>query len=199
MEKQYVKIKCPNDGAVLKVAIVEDLEKRSIKCPICGCKTPYAQYLQVVEENAGAATEYPTDDARGNKINIPGDTTQINNNVNLTAGRLVMKSTGEGFQLKIGKNIVGRRAANSSATIQIPCTTNRMSREHLVIEVKNEDGLGVFHYAYLNKAKVNATYIGSSKLEVGDCHILKDGDIIKLPDVDVVFVLPDSFETKLDD
>jgi hypothetical protein len=70
-----------------------------------------------------------------------------------------------------------------------------MSREHVVIEVKRVAGKGFVHYLSLFKEKVNRTCINNDVLEYGDCVILKHGDIIHLPGIDLKFELPDSDET----
>ena len=72
-----------------------------------------------------------------------------------------------------------------------------MSREHLVIEIKKIPGKGFVHCASLYKEKVNPTFIGQNKLEYGDCVILHHRDLIRLPDVEARFEIPDNEATDI--
>ena len=61
------------------------------------------------------------------------------------------------------------KAAKSEAGIQIYTADSRaMSREHIVIDVKNVPGKGFVHTLSLYKEKVNPTFIGSEPLVYGD-------------------------------
>ncbi len=58
-------------------------------------------------------------------------------------------------------------------------------------------GRGLVHYVYINKEQVNPTYIGNCQLEYGDRLVLNHNDIIKLPDMELRFELPDEEGTEL--
>ena len=64
-----------------------------------------------------------------------------------------------------------------------------MSREHLVIEVKDVDGRGTVYQASLYKRNVNPTFINKEQLTFNDCVILHEGDIIDLPDASLKFTI----------
>ncbi len=173
-----IKISCPECGAVLSVRNQIGIESKSVTCPVCKKRSPYVRFKQIVDR---------------------GEETQVscilsNNN---TPGRIVVLSTNTPFQLREGKNVIGRQATGSAAQIQIPCVNRRMSREHLVIEVKNEHGQGLVHYLSLTKQQVNPTYVGSVLLEYGDKIVLQHNDVIKLPDLEVRFEIPDEAGTEL--
>ena len=70
-----------------------------------------------------------------------------------------------------------------------------MSREHIVIEIKKVPAKGFVHYLSLYKEKVNKTFVGNEPLVYGDCIILNHGDIIKLPDADLRFEIPNEDDT----
>lgn len=107
-----------------------------------------------------------------------------------------MIGNGVSFQLKPGRNIIGRKGQNSDANFQIDTADKRsMSREHIVIEVKKLPVKGFVHYVSLYKEKVNKTSIGNEPLLYGDCVVLNHGDIIKLPDATLRFEIPDGEET----
>ncbi len=112
-------------------------------------------------------------------------------------GRLIVVSTLTPFQLKLGKNIIGRKATGSAAHVQIPCDNKLISREHLVIEVTNEPSKGLVHYVSLAKQQVNPTFVGKTKLEFGDKLVLSHNDIIHLPDIELRYEILDEEETEL--
>ena len=115
-----------------------------------------------------------------------------------TLGQLtVMDSDLPAFRLKVGKNVVGRKASASSADIQLSVgESKRLSREHLTIEVKKVPGKGFVHIASLYKLKSNATYLNDNILVYGDAVILQHGDVLKLPDISLQFALPDEDGTE---
>lgn len=198
---ETVKIKCPCCGAILAVKSQSDLEDKSITCPVCKEKNPYKSFKSIITSNNNSNeehTQYPPH--AGN--NVSGEEkTKVNidiNNSNYTLGKLVLFGTMQTYPLHVGKNIVGRKASASTADIQLSTGENkRMSREHLIIEVKKVPSKGFVHYASLYKQKVNITSINGDKLEYGDCIILKHGDKLELPDVTLRFEIPDEEGTTL--
>lgn len=124
--------------------------------------------------------------------------TQINLGSNWVLGKLTVEETGQSYQLKPGRNVVGRKAQSSSADFQIAATADkRMSREHLVIEVKKVPGKGFVHYVSLFKEQCNPTQVGHETLMYGDCLILNHGDRLRLPGVTVKFEIPDGEGTEM--
>lgn len=117
-------------------------------------------------------------------------------NINFTLGKLLVPSTGQSYRLKPGRNVIGRKAQSSSADFQIAGDDKRMSREHLVIEVKKERGKGFVHYISLFKERCNRTEVGRTMLEYGDCIILHHGDKVRLPGAEVKFEIPDGDGTE---
>ena len=71
-----------------------------------------------------------------------------------------------------------------------------MSREHLVINVERKPGQGFVHSVKLYKQQVNDTYINNERLTFGDIVVLRNGDLIRLPDVDLVFSIENGEETQ---
>lgn len=177
-----IKIGCPICGAVLKVAAQAGMEEKKVTCPVCHTTSAYKYFKQIVDHDG--PTQYNEESAHSESRVI---------------GRLVVPSLGMSFQLREGRNVVGRKAAQSTATIQIPFPVGqkRTSREHLVIDVKHVDGRGFVHYASLFKEKVNDTRIGAMPLDYGDSVVLRDKDIIRLPDVELRFEIPDEDGTEI--
>ena len=87
----------------------------------------------------------------------------------------------QSFDLKPGKNIIGRK---SSVSVDIPIKTNDeyMSRRHCMIEVIEKPGAG-FKFLLSDFKALNGTFINGiakKKLGTGDIFLLKDGDVIQL-------------------
>lgn len=114
--------------------------------------------------------------------------TIIYDRFNSTVGRLVQQGSANVYQLLHGKNIIGRSASASKATIPIITgPSKQMSREHIIIEVKNEPHKGLVHYLSLYKEKVNYTTRNGKQILYGDRLELKHGDVISLPGVTLSF------------
>lgn len=181
-------VKCPWCSAVLRIKSSPGMEGRNITCPNCKHTSPFTQFKAVVPKEEESVTCFP-----GGMENVPIPTKE-----NLIIGRLVNPLLGISYPLLPGKNIIGRKASASTANFQIETGGNkRMSREHLIIEVKRIPTTGFTHLVSLYKERVNKTFINSTELLWGDTLILQHGDIIKLPDVEIRFELPDEEATQI--
>ena len=171
---ETIQIKCPCCGAVLAVLKQPGIESKSVTCPVCKQKSPFAAFGR------------PSGNKDEDKTVYPGEVS-----ANVNAGMLVKPGTGERFALKAGRNVIGRKSAVSSSDIQIPLPNEmkRMSKEHIVIDVKDVPGRGLVHYASLYKEKVNPTAVNGEPLAFGECVVLNDGDRLNLPDADLIFKL----------
>lgn len=196
--EDIIKIKCPYCGAVLSVKNQAGIETKSVTCPICKQKSPFKDFKRI-NDQTDERTQYPDDDERTSYQGNTERGTAYEQGSNFTLGKLKVMPSGPSYQLRVGKNVIGRQASQSAANFQIPTEgSKRMSREHLIIEIKKVPGKGFVHYASLCKQKANDTFIGVELLEYGDCMVLNHGDIIKLPDVNVKFELPDDERTETD-
>jgi len=187
-----VKIKCPYCSKVVSINNMPGIENATLRCGACKQKSPFKLWIRVVDNDD--KTLYNTDD----KTQIAG----IPNHkldVNFVIGRLIsLDNPKVVYKLKLGRNVVGRKANVSSADIQIfTGECRRMSREHIVIDVKNVEGHGLTHYISLYKEKLNPTYVCDEKLVYGDCLVLNHGDLIKLPDCTLIFEIPDEEGTEI--
>jgi len=193
MESMVIKIKCPCCGAILAVRKQPGIEHKNVTCPVCKESSPFTAYRQVVDRAQHEHTRYP-----GEEETRPayGEDTDLGDSLNLALGELhVVSANVPVFHLKSGRNVIGREASASSADFRIPTPdSNRMSREHLVIEVKKVPGKGFVHYASLYKQRVNDTRINGERLEYGDCIVLRHGDMLRLPDAVIRFVIRPSFD-----
>ena len=181
-------VKCPWCSAVLRIKSAPGMEGKNITCPNCKHTSPFTQFKTVVPKEEESVTCFP-----GGIGNVP---TPIKEN--LIIGRLIIPLSGVSYQLLPGKNIIGRNASASTANFQIETgDIKRMSREHLIIAVKRIPSTGFTHYVSLYKERVNKTFINSTELLWGDTLILQHGDLIKLPDIELRFELPDEEMTQL--
>lgn len=201
---EIIQIQCPRDGAILSVKNRPDIETKSVTCPVCKVSSPFTQYKRIVPGKPSPQeehTEYPGQQTKaGHDSHAASGETEMKTGGNYTLGRLVVVDTGQCYpRLNPGRTIVGRKASGSGANFQIETgeQEKRMSREHVLIEVKKVPGKGFVHQISLVKERCNATYVNDTRLEYGDCLILRHGDLIKLPDATVRFEIPDEERTEL--
>lgn len=195
---EIIQIKCPFDGAVLSVRHQPGLEAKNVTCPICKHKYPFTQFRRVTSDtgNDDSPTNYPDGFERTRYGNE--EPTELCVQQDYTLGRVRIVGSGKSYQLRPGRNVIGRKGVKSNADFQIDTAEQRaMSREHILIEVKKVSGKGFVHYISLFKEKVNKTYIGNEQLFYGDCIVLKNGDIIKLPDASLKFEISDNEGTDI--
>lgn len=198
---EIIQIKCPFDGAVLSVKNQPGIETKNVTCPICKHKYPFTKFIRVVpnSKNDDPHTEYPDNEEHTSYAYGGGSSEDTEfGETNFTLGKVKLIGTNISYQLKIGRNVIGRKSAKSNAKFQIDTAEKRsMSREHVVIDVKKVPGKGLVHQISLFKEKVNKTYVGNEPLLYGDRIILNHGDIIKLPDASLKFEIPDDEGTDI--
>ena len=103
----------------------------------------------------------------------------------------------QSFDLKPGKNIIGRKSA---AYADIPIETNDeyMSRRHCLIEVISNEN-GGFEFRLSDFKALNGTFINGlsrKRLRAEDIILLKDGDTIQLGMTKVVIRVNDSMASR---
>ncbi len=184
---EVVKIGCTKCGAVLSVQYAPGIESKNVTCPICKNKGAFSTFRRI---------EDPTSD--DGHTQIP-DTLTKNPEGASTIGTLIIN--GVKYPLHIGRNVIGRQASGNNADIQIPTSvaTKRMSRQHVVIDVKQLAGSCYQHQLSLYKPEVNTTYLNNDKINYGDTLLLINNFTIKLPDCDAKFVIESPDQTYLDD
>ena len=182
-------IKCPHCGKLLLIKQqITDFSK-IITCPVCKESSALSNF-RIIEPANQPKSDHTQYGPQGGSTEIGGH--GAGSQGSTTIGTVTVMGTGnEQHKLRLGKNIVGRAwEGNTRTDIQIPTPGKlRMSREHLVIEVKEVHGKGTVHYASLYKQQVNTTYVNDEQVSYNDCIILKDGDIIHLPDADLKFTI----------
>lgn len=207
-----IKIKCPNCGKKLEINIKEGanpkLDSVKIKCPMCKIISPYPMYKKIDETKCydndctKPVGKNSDDTDYQNKDNDPtlraSDKTDVNPMYSAVIGELQVDANVNNFKLREGRNVIGRKATTSKADIQIMPKTekSRISREHIVINVKKLKSGNYIHALSLYKDEVNDTFYNDQKLKFGDSYFLKKNDVIKMPDGLIInFVLSDKEKT----
>lgn len=191
---ELIKIRCPYCSTSLSVKRIPDIEKKSVTCPVCKRKSPFTNFKQIVYHDD--PTDY-TDTGQGQGWSPDPNTPGLDDVENNIIGQICVLRTGSTFPLKQGRNVIGRKADSSKATIQIPTGDNRrVSREHLVINVKRVLGQGFVHTVSLFKENVNKTFINGSQLQPGEELPLKHGCRIELPALSLRFEISDGEDTE---
>lgn len=157
---ETVDIRCPKCGKVLRLQRLPGIENKIVPCPVCGTRTPFSQCGKVQAPKETCDTELPASLKKGKAF-------------------LVDRLNNRSYELPLGRNVVGRAHATSSANVQIVTDDKGISRSHSVIEVINTAS-GKTRCIISNAQNKNATYINGEKLEDGDELYLKDGDIVKM-------------------
>lgn len=199
--KEIIKIKCPNPkcDALISVAYQPGIENKKVRCPLCKNEYPFKEFelRNPSRPQADAPTQYPGASSRGfdgSKYDAPTEVT-IPSAKGASIGRIRVQGQYGAFQLRPGTNVIGRKADMSHSDFQIELGDKRgTSREHIKIDVRKE-GVRYFHYLSLYKERVNDTYHKQNKMKFGETYVLENGDVIKLPDVDLIFELPDNDKT----
>ena len=192
-----IQIQCPDDGAVLAITNQPGLENKRVTCPVCKKSRPFTQYKKINSKGSKDDTALPESNGEKTTPGYGGCDQHNFTMENRSLGRLAVISTGEHYPLRSGRQVIGRKASSSQADIQIDTGDGRhMSRSHMVIEVSYVKGKGFVHCAKLFKDQCNDTFVNSVKLEAGDSIVLHHGDVLRLPDAELKFEIPDGEDTE---
>lgn len=188
---QTKRIKCPKCGVVLDVKNSKNEEVKQITCP--SCKTILQVKFQPQQEPIEAETYYapPKLSADNGTTQLAGSSfgaTQLVMSPKKETSRVSLQYGGISYPLEEGRNIVGRKASTSTATIQIETADRYMSRQHCSITVTSlPDGTKkVVLSNYQNK---NQTTIDGLPVETGDVIRLIDGNSITMGHTTITFKL----------
>ena len=194
---EIIQIKCPFCGAELSLKNIPGIEGKKVTCPICKQTNSFAQYRAAAEGAGGVQSAHAQGSMPQNGFDSD-EATQYGP-ANFTIGCLKLNGTGISYRLRPGKNEVGRKSSNSTVDFQIDTGENRrMSRRHLVVDVVKEPHKGFVHYVSLCKENVNPTTVDGNPLHFGvDKVVLRHGAVIRLPDAELRFELPDEEATEI--
>lgn len=194
-----IKIKCPTCGKVLRLQEAPNIDAAFFTCPVCKEKHIVGKCQRYVEQPKSIA---PTGDETqyggvymqhlgGDETRMAsearqeyGDETCIGGTSTAGVGMLV-DNKGASYQLCSGINTIGRKAASSSASVQIATDDRTMSRSHAIIEVRNAGGQTI--HILRNGANKNPSYLNGSLIGQQDQFILNNGDHIKMGNTELIF------------
>lgn len=184
MKKSVV---CPNCGAILEVVNSKNETIKQIFCPNCKIDLR-VKFGSPPKQALDAQTYYAP------KSPNMGETQLSSGKAGATifapskkvSAKLVFK--GLEYPLQLGRNVVGRKATTSQASIQIDTADRYMSRQHVLVNLtKLSDGtLKATLCNYQNK---NETTIDGQPVETGDSIRLTDGNTITMGYTKVTFKL----------
>lgn len=193
-----IKIKCPTCGKVLRLQDAPNINAASFTCPVCEEKHVVGKCQRYVEQpkpmvSSGDETRYGGASARqgGDETRIGSqpqcggsDETRIGSASSPAVGVLV-DNMGRTYQLRLGINTIGRKAASSPASVQIATDDRTMSRSHAVIDVSHAGGKTI--HILRNGANKNPSYLNGSLIGQQDQLILNNGDRIKMGNTEMTF------------
>ena len=145
--------------------------QKTLECPHCHTKRKVAEYLLY----------------RGPAIKKEEGSTQVVRGALPKQAQLTDLSSGRSYSLQLGKNTLGRKAPTSDASVQIETTDSFMSRNHIGIDVENQNG-GIYCVLY-NTRNRNKTLVNGTRVEDGDRIELQSGTIITLGNTQLKFTL----------
>lgn len=193
-----IKIKCPTCGKVLRLQDAPNINAASFTCPVCEEKHVVGKCQRYVEQpkpmvSSGDETRYGGASARqgddetriGSQPQCGGsDETRIGSASSPAVG-VLMDNMGRTYQLRLGINTIGRKAASSPASVQIATDDRTMSRSHAVIEVSHAGGKTI--HILRNGANKNPSFLNGSLIGQQDQLILNNGDRIKMGNTEMTF------------
>ena len=189
---QTKRIKCPKCGVVLDVKNSKNEEVKQITCP--SCKTLLQVKFQPQQEPIEAKTFYapPKQPVADNgATQLAGGSfgaTQLVMSPPKEASRASLQFGGISYPLEEGRNIVGRKASTSTATVQIETADRYMSRQHCSITVTTLPD-GTKKAVLSNYQNKNQTTIDGQSIETGDAIRLTDGNSITMGHTTITFKL----------
>lgn len=200
---QTKRIKCPNCSVILDVRNSKNETLKLITCPSCRAKLQ-VKFEPTQEPLIGVTIMSPSPpNSNDGATQLAGSTsdsgaTQLAGSGNgatqlgsakhnpSDTPRLLFGETV--YELKEGRNIVGRKGTTSQATVQIETADRYMSRQHSLVTVTKlpDQSLKVVLSNYQNK---NATLVDGQPIETGDEIRLTNGDTITMGKTTVTFKL----------
>lgn len=162
-------IKCPTCGKVFKLKEGVNINTASFTCPVC------KEHHMV--KDCPRQVRYPQP--------IAEEATQISGAPEQTKPGALTDSEGRTYPLSKGINTIGRKAASSTASVQITTDDRTMSRNHAVIEVHMTGRQAV--HILRNGENKNPSYHKGALVGAADQLVLNDGDEVRFGATCLVF------------
>lgn len=198
---QTKRVRCPKCGVLLDVNNSKNEVEKIIICP--KCKTKLKVNFTPQQEPVEAPTVYgiPKPSANDGVTQLGGGLggATVLGGIQSGSTQLVMPSQktsctphllfgDKKYMLQEGKNIVGRQAKTSEATVQLETTDRYMSRQHCIINVTTLSD-GSKKAVLSNYQNKNQTIIDGQTIATGDEIRLTDGDSITMGHTTIIFKL----------
>ena len=163
-------IVCPECRQQLSFNEVPGYQNMVVECPKCHFKANASVYLSGAQaRGAQGADDMPT-----RLVFAPRSS--------LDVGQIRVVSTNEIQWLKVGSNVIGRRAETGTADIKIS-NDMYMSRRHVQIDVIKKS-IG-YEHRLVEIGSTNIIELNHNPIKRGDILILKFGDILTLGKTDI--------------
>lgn len=177
----------------MEINYVEGMETKSFHCPNPKCKIlhKYSEYSPRLVHQSGDETELKCAKQFGPDPKWSQDPETETPDQIKEIGSLLLPGVQEPVRLNPGRNIIGRMASTSKATIQANDPTRTMSRCHYYIDVIVLNGI-VRHLLSVDPAAPNATMLNGIQLKKTDKFVLHHGDRIRSGQVEIEFKLKSS-------
>lgn len=184
MKKSVV---CPNCGAILEVVNSKNETIKQIFCPNCKIDLQ-VKFGSPPKKTLDAHTYYAPKSPNMGETQLSSGKVGATKLASPPSKRVSAKLVFNGveYPLQMGRNVVGRKATTSQASIQIDTADRYMSRQHVLINLtKLSDG--TIKATLCNYQNKNDTTIDGQPIETGDEIRLVDGNTITMGDTSVIF------------
>lgn len=193
-----IRTKCPECAKLLAFQERPGYQNFIIQCPQCGFKARANVFL------SGRPGAYPpnptppppmTPQPPGGGINDGSETEYIKSPGSASdIGQIRVRKTGEIQYLRLGDNVIGRRANSGNADIKIS-NDPYMSRRHINIRViKTPTG---YKHHLVELLSTNVPKINGREITKGDVIVLKMGTVITLGETDIILETDSMDETRV--
>lgn len=177
-------IVCPECHQQLSFNEVPDYQHMIVECPKCHFKANVSVYQGGIQARGAQGAN----DMATQLVFAPRTTLDI--------GQIRVVATNEIQWLKVGQNVIGRRAETGTADIKIS-NDMYMSRRHVQIDVVKT--AGGYEHRLVEIGSKNIVLLNGNPIKRDDILVLKFGDILTLGKTDIVFESNSNEATRLAD
>lgn len=182
-KKNLIVIQCPECGINVSFKPVPNYREKRVACPRCHYAAKAGDFRLVLdpanaESKDANPAKHQTQDNEETKIRTDKDKTAI---VERPKVILSCVDTNESYELKDGKNTLGRSTSTPKAELLFTDKKGYLSRLHASITVIRDGENVLLHL--LDEGSVNGTYLGNTKLKDKTIAKLEPGKTFKMGDL----------------
>lgn len=182
MNKQVTCVSC---GMVLDVPQRNGEPYRLFRCP--NCSHQLRADFSVPQSDDSGGTVYGGAQGAAQQQKHSGDDSKTVLVSKSCAKRGVLRCAEQNYPLRNGSNLVGRKAPNSDADVQLAVTDKHISRQHAVIKVTRITDGSLKALISVCKDRLT-TIVGGQALAVGDEVVLTNGTNLTLGETSLVYI-----------